>query len=45
MNTSDFLAERPYLWGIRAISGYPGNGINGVMEALNRKINHSWKRS
>jgi pyruvate dehydrogenase (quinone) len=36
MNTSDFLVQRLYSWGIRKIYGYPGDGINGVMGALNR---------
>ncbi len=34
--TSDFLVQRLYEWGIRRVFGYPGDGINGVMEALNR---------
>ncbi len=33
---SDFLVERLCEWGVRRIFGYPGDGINGVMEALNR---------
>lgn len=33
---SDFLVERLYDWGIRRIFGFPGDGINGVMGALNR---------
>ncbi len=33
---SDFLVERLHLWGVRRIYGYPGDGINGVMRALNR---------
>jgi pyruvate dehydrogenase (quinone) len=34
--TSDFLIERLYDWGVRCIYGYPGDGINGLMGALNR---------
>jgi pyruvate dehydrogenase (quinone) len=34
---SDFLVNRLYEWGIRRIFGYPGDGINGVMGALNRQ--------
>src|SRR4051794_23400859 len=34
---SDFLVERLHAWGIRRIYGYPGDGINGVMGALNRR--------
>jgi len=33
---SDFLVNRLHDWGIRIIYGYPGDGINGVMGALNR---------
>jgi pyruvate dehydrogenase (quinone) len=35
--TSDFLINRLYEWGIRRIFGYPGDGINGLMGALNRQ--------
>jgi pyruvate dehydrogenase (quinone) len=35
--TSDFIVNRLYEWGIRRIFGYPGDGINGVMGALNRQ--------
>jgi pyruvate dehydrogenase (quinone) len=33
---SDFLVERLYQWGVRRIYGYPGDGINGIMGALER---------
>jgi pyruvate dehydrogenase (quinone) len=33
---SDFLVGRLIEWGIKRIYGYPGDGINGVMGALNR---------
>lgn len=33
---SDFLVERLISWGVKRIYGYPGDGINGVMGALNR---------
>jgi pyruvate dehydrogenase (quinone) len=33
---SDFLLERLKAWGIHRIFGYPGDGINGIMGALNR---------
>jgi pyruvate dehydrogenase (quinone) len=36
MNASDFLVERLSQWGITRVYGYPGDGINGVMGALNR---------
>jgi pyruvate dehydrogenase (quinone) len=32
----DFVVERLHAWGVRKIFGYPGDGINGVIEALNR---------
>ncbi|HEX9172776.1 MAG TPA: thiamine pyrophosphate-binding protein, partial [Telluria sp.] len=32
----DFLVERLAEWGVRRIFGYPGDGINGVLGALNR---------
>ncbi|GFO58251.1 thiamine pyrophosphate-requiring protein [Geomonas silvestris] len=35
-NTSDFLVQRLHDWGVRRVYGYPGDGINGVMGALNR---------
>jgi pyruvate dehydrogenase (quinone) len=34
--TSDFLVQRLYDWGVRCIYGYPGDGINGIMGALDR---------
>jgi pyruvate dehydrogenase (quinone) len=34
---SDFMVSRLYDWGVRRIYGYPGDGINGVMGALNRR--------
>jgi pyruvate dehydrogenase (quinone) len=33
---SDFLIERILDWGIYRIYGFPGDGINGIMGALNR---------
>ena len=33
---SDFLFERLRQWGIHRIYGYPGDGINGIMGALDR---------
>jgi len=32
----DFLVDRLFAWGVRRIYGYPGDGINGVLGALNR---------
>src|ERR687888_2623992 len=34
--TSDFLVKRLHDWGVRRIYGYPGDGINGIMGALDR---------
>ena len=39
MNASDILVERLLAWGVDTIFGLPGDGINGVMEAL-RKNQH-----
>ena len=36
MNVSDFIVERLNRWGVRRIYGYPGDGINGIMGALQR---------
>ena len=33
---SDFLIKRLGEWGIRRIFGYPGDGINGIIGAINR---------
>ncbi|MDR5884182.1 thiamine pyrophosphate-requiring protein [Caballeronia sp. LZ032] len=32
----DFLIDRLHAWGVRRIFGYPGDGINGVLGAMNR---------
>jgi pyruvate dehydrogenase (quinone) len=34
--TSDFLVERLGAWGVRRVYGYPGDGINGILGALDR---------
>ncbi|AEG93795.1 thiamine pyrophosphate-requiring protein [Ramlibacter tataouinensis] len=36
-NVSDQIVERLHAWGVRRVFGYPGDGINGVMGALNRQ--------
>src|ERR671923_40954 len=36
MNVGDFLVERLAQWGVERIYGYPGDGINGIMGALER---------
>ena len=33
---SDFLLTRLSEWGIKRIYGFPGDGINGILGALNR---------
>lgn len=33
---SDFIVNRLNAWGIKRIYGYPGDGINGIMGALDR---------
>src|SRR3982751_2192509 len=35
-SVSDFLIERLASWNVKRIFGYPGDGINGIMGALNR---------
>ena len=36
MKVSDFFVGRLHQWGVRRIYGYPGDGINGVLGALQR---------
>jgi pyruvate dehydrogenase (quinone) len=36
MTTSDFLVQRLSSWGVRRVYGYPGDGINGMLGALER---------
>jgi pyruvate dehydrogenase (quinone) len=36
MNVGDFLVQRLWEWGVKRIYGYPGDGINGIMGALER---------
>jgi pyruvate dehydrogenase (quinone) len=36
MTTSDFLVQRLSSWGVRRVYGYPGDGINGILGALER---------
>src|SRR4051794_32297327 len=36
-NASDVLVERLIAWGVDTIFGLPGDGINGVFEALRKK--------
>jgi pyruvate dehydrogenase (quinone) len=33
---SDFILQRLSDWGIKRIYGYPGDGINGIMGAMDR---------
>ncbi len=37
---ADFLIERLTRWGIRRIFGFPGDGINGIMGAVDRAELH-----
>lgn len=37
MNTSDVLVERLIEWGVDTVFGLPGDGINGVFEALRKQ--------
>ncbi|MGZ2411019.1 pyruvate dehydrogenase (quinone) [Sphingomonas sp. F9_3S_D5_B_2] len=36
MNTADFFVKRLKAWGVRRIFGYSGDGINGVIGAIQR---------
>ena len=36
MNVSDYLVQRLITWGVNRVYGYPGDGINGIMGALER---------
>jgi pyruvate dehydrogenase (quinone) len=36
MNVGDFLVGRLSEWGVKRIYGYPGDGINGIIGALDR---------
>jgi pyruvate dehydrogenase (quinone) len=36
MNVGDFLVQRLSDWGVKRIYGYPGDGINGIIGALDR---------
>ena len=36
---SDFLVRRLQQWGVRRLFGYSGDGINGILGALNRAGN------
>src|SRR4051812_32142153 len=40
--TSDFFVERLKGWGVKRIYGYPGDGINGVLGALQRAEKAGW---
>ncbi len=33
---SDFVWERLYEWGVRTVFGYPGDGVNGLIGAMDR---------
>lgn len=35
-NVSDFLVRRLSEWGVKRVFGFPGDGINGIMGAINR---------
>src|ERR1044071_501420 len=36
-NASDVLVDTLHAWGVRVVFGMPGDGINGVMEALRKR--------
>src|SRR6185503_11298318 len=39
----DYLIERLHAWNISRIFGFPGDGINGLMGALNRAQDEKYK--
>jgi hypothetical protein len=39
MKVGDFIVERLHAWGVGRIYGYPGDGISGVIGALQRAGN------
>ena len=36
ITVGDFFWERMHQWGVRIVFGYPGDGINGLLGAMNR---------
>ncbi len=36
MNASDVLIETIHAWGVDVVFGLPGDGINGIIEALRK---------
>ena len=36
ITVGDFFWERLHQWGVRIVFGYPGDGINGLLGAMNR---------
>ena len=40
MNASDVLIETIHAWGVDVVFGLPGDGINGIMEALRKRQDH-----
>ena len=38
-SVSHFVWERLHEWGVRRIFGYPGDGINGLVGALDEMVN------
>ena len=43
---ADFMLSRFSEWGVTRLYGYPGDGINGILVALDRALDrfqrHSW---
>lgn len=40
---SDFIIERISAWGVKRIFGFPGDGINGIMGAMDRAKDKDYK--
>jgi hypothetical protein len=41
----DILIDTIYEWGVEVVFGLPGDGINGIMEALRKRIAATVMRS
>ena len=44
-SVSEFVWDRLHEWGVRRIFGYPGDGINGLIGALDAKIRIELRRT
>ena len=40
---ADILIDTIHLWGVNVVFGLPGDGINGIMEALRKRQEHEFQ--